>query len=452
MSPRSLGILAALAAAIAALAAVAVYRQRIAVAPTIETGAVLPGLASKVNSATVLTVKSGEQSLTIRRDPAAPGSEWAVEELGGYPARFERVKETLVGLAMLEKVEPKTDRPESYDKLGVQEPGPGAPDSRLVTVAAGDSPLASLIVGKSTFAGSKPRVFVREPGQARSWLASGDLNISTDPMDWVDRQVLTIDSARIQMAILNHADGTQLIVSRGSKDDPWEVADMPEGRELKNSTVASPVASALAFVNMEAVRPVADIDWTGASTAEYRTFDGLMVTATTVERAAEPADGAPEDSASAGAPGDVEFWARFSADFEESLVAPVPIAQPADGHEMTEEETAAAQKAADDQRAATVERVRKEMESLNTRLGPWAIKIPKTKADQMRRRIEDLLKEAPAAEEPAPAEPEAHEPAAEPDLFEPETEEPPEPVEAPGLPPPGEPRPKDDSDAGPDRA
>jgi hypothetical protein len=415
MNPRNLGILAVVTAAVAALAAVAVYRQQAAVAPKVETGVVLPALGAKVNDIATIEVKTGDKSLTVHRDPAKADAPWTVKELGDYPAKFEKVKETIVGLSMLEKVEPRTDRPESYDKISVQEPAPGN-EAKLVTVSAAGSPVASLIVGKSTFAGSKQQVYVREPGQARSWLAEGDLTITPEPMDWVDKQVLTIDSARIQMAIINHADGAQLVVSRGSKDTPYEVADMPEGRELKNTTVANPVASALAFVNMEAVKPAAEVDWEGASSSEYRTFDGLMLTATTVER-------------------EGEVWAKFSADFEESLVLPVPIAQPADGHEMTAEETAAAQKTADDQRAATIERVRKEMETLNAKLAPWAFKIPKTKADQMRRKLEDLLKEAPLPEPTPAVEPEGEEP----DFMDPGMEEPQDPAEEPALPPPGEP-------------
>src|SRR5262249_7779271 len=125
MNPRNLGILAAVTAVVGGLAAVSLYREKAAVAPAAATGAVLPALKSKVNDIATIEITSGEKALTVHRDPAKADAPWTVKELSEYPAKFDKVKSVLVGLADLEKAEPRTDQPGLYEKIGVQEPAKG---------------------------------------------------------------------------------------------------------------------------------------------------------------------------------------------------------------------------------------------------------------------------------------------------------------------------------------
>lgn len=386
MNAKNLGILAVVTAAVAGLASWAVYRERATVTPKAETGLLLPGLGGKVNEVAVIEIRSGEKSLTVHRDPAKADAAWTVKELGEYPAKFEKVKGLIVGLSALEKVEPKTDRADSYEKIGVEDPAAGNA-ATLVKVSGGSGPAASLIVGKAKPAGDRPQVYVRIPDQKQSWLARGELGLTADAVEWVDREIIKLDSLRVKSASVVQADGERLSVSRPTKEATYTVEGVPEGRALKTQNAASPVAGGLAFLNFDGVKPAGDVAWdTGAeATAEYRTFDGLVVTVTSVE-AGEA------------------VWAKFAASFDESAVAPAVPAAPGDGHEPTDEEKAAAQKAADEARQRSIDQVKKEVEALNAKLGPWAYQVPKTKGEQFRRRIGDLLAEPPKADQaPAPS-------------------------------------------------
>lgn len=397
MNARNLGILAGLTAVVGGLAALSVYMERTAVAPKAETGVVLPGLAAKVNDVSTVEVTSGDKVLTVHRDPAKADAGWTVKELGDYPAKFEKVKALIVGLADLEKVEAKTDVPESYEKIGVQQPATGN-TATLVKVSNASGPAATLIVGKSKPAGDKPQVYVRIPDQKQSWLAKGEVATTADPLDWVDREVMKLDSTRVKGVVVAQPDGAKLAVSRPDKQGAYAVADVPEGRALKTASAGAPVAGGLAYLTFDGVKPVGEIAWDtgGQATAEFRTFDGLVVTATTVE-----ADG--------------KVWAKFAAAFDESAVPPATSTPPVlttkpDGTEPTEEEKAAAAKKAQDDaesaRKSEIERVKKETETLNAKLSPWAYQVPKTKGDVLRRKMEDLLAEVPkegAKPEGAPA-------------------------------------------------
>jgi hypothetical protein len=385
MNARNLGILAGITAAVAALAALAIWKERSAVAPSAQTGPVVPTLADKINDAMKLEVIGGDQSLTVERAQGSP--DWLVADLGGYPARFEKVKETLVGLAELEKAEPRTDQPGSYEKIGVQDPAPG--NEAILVRVSGESgtPLASVIVGKAKTAGSTRQVYVRVPDQKQSWLATGDLSVKADPLEWIDREVMKLDSTRTKSVAITHPDGSRLVIARPSPDAPYVVEGIPEGRTLTTPSAGSPVASALSFLNLDGVRPAAEVAFDAPDSpviADYRTFDGLVVSVATVDL-------------------EGSVWAKFDVSFDESAIAPAAVPPtPTDGTEPTEEERAAALKAAEDLRQREIDRVKAEAEALRAKLGAWAYQVPKAKADMLRRKLDDLLAAPP---EPAPSDP-----------------------------------------------
>lgn len=375
MNAKTLGILAAATAVVGGLAAVALWRERAVVAPRAETGLVLPGLGEKVNDASAIEITTGDKSVTVHRDGAKADALWTVKELGEYTAKFEKVKGLLVGLSGLEKVEARTDQAESYEKIGVQDPAAGNM-ATLVRVSNASGPAASLIVGKSKPAARKPQVYVRIPEQKQSWLAEGDLGLTADPLEWVDREIAKIDSTRMKSVRVAQPDGAVLSISRAEKTGTYAVEGVPEGRALKNANIGSQAAGALAYLSMDGVRRAGEVAFDEPTVAEYRTFDGLMVTVSTVE-----ANG--------------QSWARLVAAFDESAAPPTEPAKPEDGHEPTEEEKAAAQKAAEDARQRSIDTVKKEVETLNGRWGAWAFQVPKAKADQLGRKMEDLLAEVP---------------------------------------------------------
>ncbi|MGH8591841.1 MAG: hypothetical protein ACREXX_21755, partial [Gammaproteobacteria bacterium] len=92
-----------------------------------------------------IEVKSKDHKTTVRKD----GERWVIEDRGGYPALFDKVKATVVAVADLEVLEPKTTNKELYPRLGVEGIDVEPSSSVLVNLADGQSkPLAALLVGK----------------------------------------------------------------------------------------------------------------------------------------------------------------------------------------------------------------------------------------------------------------------------------------------------------------
>lgn len=372
--------------------------------------AVLPGLAGRVNDAASLTIRKGTTETTIARKDGA----WVLPAKGGYPAEFEKVKEAIVCLADLKIVEAKTSNKDFYDQLGVGEPEGESSTSKLVTVkGASGEELASLIIGNASAArATKPMFFVRRPGESQTWLAQGTLNMEADPLTWVARQILSVDKQRMKSVTVMHAPSADapeetVRVLRDSASDPqFLVQNKPADRDLKYETVTDQLTNGVSYLTFDDVKPVAEVDFDatpppgtaeapegeakpaappGPVTAEFRTFDGLVLTTRMVNL-------------------EGKWWAAFEASFE-----PPPDAAKDEQPKEEEKQPPAATPA-----PGSPEAVKQEVDELNAKLGPWAFALPEYRGKQIASRMEDLLKPpAPPQPEPGPAGPAL--PGAEPD-------------------------------------
>lgn len=360
MTTKSLSILIALTVIIAAIATVVVVRNRAAVTADRQPQHLFPSLAARVNDVAGIRLQQGTESLTITRS----GEQWLVEKLGGYPAKFESVKELIVAMSDLKAIEPRTRTPGLYPRLGVEDPGTGAASTLLTLTDATGAELASLIVGNPgpPEIGAATTLFVRKPGDPQSWLARGRLTSTTDAMSWVSRDVFSLDNTRVQSVTITHPDGEQVVITRAASEVVnFSLADLPAGRTIRSPGTVNGIGQALGFVSADNIRTAAEFEWEAEDVviAEYRTFDGLLITIRSL---------AIDDT----------HWINIS----------VSTTAPMEGAELGGRDVVA------------------EAEELNRKLSGWAFAVSSFKADQMRRRLEDLLLPPPeATPEAAPSDP-----------------------------------------------
>ena len=105
---------------------------------------------------------------------------------------------------------------------------------------------------------------------------------------WVDAVIIDVRGERVREVTITHADGEVLRLSKASAElANFEVADVPEGRELSYPGVANVIGNALRELNLEDVAPAAEAPADGATivptVVEYRTFDGLVIRITGTE-------------------------------------------------------------------------------------------------------------------------------------------------------------------------
>lgn len=438
MQTRHLIILI-VAAVIAVLAAVWTGSLREGERPAGDAaGALLvPGLEAVLNDVTAIKVQAkDDKTVTLERTENA----WVIREKSGYPAETGKIRKFVIGLAQSKLVEPKTSNPARYGELGVAdldapEPAESESDSDddagadkssgvLVTVSVpmGDADKVEMLIGSS--ARGATGTYVRKPGDSQSWLASGDLSVDADPLNWMDRQIMNIAANRIQQVTITHPDGESLVISKDTREATnYAVQDVPQGKELKYDSVGNPLASMISSLRLDEVYPLAEKDPAQHSPieAEYKTFDGLVVkarafadgdkrlvnfTASFDEEQArrfyvppksddDAADDAPDSTE--GADEATDERAQDTGDAAEDASAEDAQADAGDasGDDAAADAEGATDAAKSGEKPAEPDfsATRKEAEELNAKVQPWVYAIANYKYDQINKRMADMLKE-----------------------------------------------------------
>jgi hypothetical protein len=276
MRKQGLILLAAATLVLVALAAAAIATGDRTVSPAAPGEAALPGLAGKLGEVASVGLKRSTLELTFVRD----GDGWLVVEKGNYPAAG-KVRQIVLGMADLALVEPKTQKADLYPRLEVDDPGKGK--STLVALKdKSGAALAEIIIGKRRYdrlGAGNDGVYIRKPGDPQVWLARGSLELSDQLSSWLDRRVLDLPEKRIAKVTLTQPDGTRLVITRTSPDAEFTVEDAPDDAKFKSETATRQPAMALETLDLDDVKPVADmpVPEKDVFTASFVTFDGLTV-------------------------------------------------------------------------------------------------------------------------------------------------------------------------------
>ena len=370
MKPRTLVILA-LATLVLAIAAVVVDTRGRATSSANGGKLLFPGLEARINDVAKITVATGDHKFTVAR---ADGG-WAVVDKYDYPAKFEVVKSTLVGLAQLRTVEAKTAEPSLYPRIEVEDVGEKGAKSALVTVEdAKGTTLASLILGKRHFgrggADNAAMVYVRKPDEARSWLAQGTLEHNDDMNMWLQREIVSLARGRVRQVTATSAGAQPFVIK---KDKPgggdFTLEAVPQEDKVKSSYEVNAIAGGLAALTLEDVLPAKDLkpDAKLLRALEYKSFDGLVLDLALYEQGGKT-------------------WAKVQAAFDPNgAAAPAAPGEGAGGQDKaapgTEEE--AKLKSADE--------VRKEAEEIAARTKDWVYGLGAGDLATLEKKFADLI-------------------------------------------------------------
>lgn len=324
-----------------------------------------PALTARVNDVAALEIATQKDLFRIER--GATSDQWTMPSRDGYPVRADLVRKNILGIAALESIEPRTDKPEHYDLLQVSEPDQYKPVDDAAKSDAGpillrlandkSEALASVIVGKIKaypVGGKSGQYHVRKPGEARAWLAQGTLELPADPVNWLVKETIKIDRARVAEATVTHPDGEVLkLVRAPAKPDSsgadFVPAGLPKGMKVASQYDVNAVAGALAFLTFDNVAKAEGKDFSKATVTEIVTLDGLRATIRTV-----PAEDA-----------DKKVWATLSVAFDPALARPEAEVKPEDAQKQAQEAIA--------------------------RVQGWSYLLPESMARDLTRHLKDLI-------------------------------------------------------------
>jgi len=368
LSARTLGVLVAVLVTFVALAFLG---QRLERGSGDVGGSVgetfLPGLEADLNSIDRFAIIGPGSAPIATLERGADG--WTVAEQDGYRADVAKIREALVALAEARILEEKTSNPAFYDRLGVTAIDDPEAHGLELHFFGGSRDYPAVLLGDAS--GTKDR-FARRADEAQSYLIDRNPELATSAAQWTNPEILSVASDRVQRVEITHADGDRVVIAKSNRDQTgFTVENVPEGRELQYATIANTTGSALRELRLEAVARLGDTPPPPDVTSEFRTFDGLVVTAEGRLYGEEPW---------------LSFTARFDAeqalDFADETVDENVAA---DADEEGADAEGAAETDGDDSVIA-------EAAAIEARVSGWRYRIAEYQYDQMTRRMADLLR------------------------------------------------------------
>ena len=357
-----------------------------------------PELLSVVNDVNEMVVETKDQTVTLMRGENA----WRVKEKAGYRADVEKVKQTLIGLAELRILEPKTKNPELYDRLGLQDKDQEGSLSTTLTLKTPNNPeAAKVILGNQRPAKGNPRmseIYARKPGDPQTWLITGNLPLEKVAGEWLDKEVTALTTKRVHQVTVRHPGGDTLLVSKDKPEDlDFQLDSIPAGSKVASQFNVNNVVGTLVQLSLEDVKEAQEVNFQDRSgvTAVLETFDGLRLEVQTVKQ---------ED----------KIFGKFSAEYDQNLVQPVdtiPFSEK--GETVTAPDSTEDEKAPQSSEAKKIEEmqeelsskedsvlkkpeeVRREVEAFNQRVGGWAYELPTFRVENFSKAKKDLLETIP---------------------------------------------------------
>lgn len=319
----------------------------------IEKPILFPELANRINDVSKISIQGPENTVRLQEN----NGEWFIASADNYPATFDKVRQTVLNMSALRLEEKKTDNPDYYARLGVEDPGSKEASSHLVTLSdATGNTLASVIIGKARqSSGSRPGLYVRKSGDAQSLLVEGIMEVSSDTADWFDRQLFDIPSEEMKEIIIQYADGNTFEIYKETREQPdFKIRnkdDVPSAAKI----IVRRIASALEEMRADGVQAADDFEFSSEETIKttYTTFDGLIIESLLARI-------------------DDRAFGLFSASHEPAQ-AVMSESDSTDAEELTE-------------------KINEYVDTLNDKLSGWVYEIPVFKYEAMTTSIDDLAR------------------------------------------------------------
>jgi hypothetical protein len=280
MSPKVFLGLLVVTVITSAAAAVTVIREPAATAVHYGSEPAFPALRANPDAVAKIVITTADGKFTLVRET---GDRWSAAERFGYTVDGKRVRDLIVSLADMRLVEAKTRMPDRYGRIEVEDVTARGAKSRLVRLESADGKvLAEALIGKEHYqltGNQSAGTYLRRPGEAQSWLASGDVRIEPKVVDWLDKEVVNLESDTVRRVEIRPASGPAYVAERTSPGGPLALQNLAAGETAKKPDDLKRLATAFTSISFDDVKRRSDLKWPSEhDTAVATTFDGVELT------------------------------------------------------------------------------------------------------------------------------------------------------------------------------
>lgn len=239
-----------------------------------------PDLTARLAQAARIEIIAQAGRVTLLRGESA----WGIEQLGGYPARPNRLREVLTALTELRLIEERTSDPALQARLGVDDPGTAGSTATLLRLLDAEGRIMlELILGtrRARTQGNLPdTLYVRRVGETRAWLAEGRIMADADAQLWVDREIALLAPDRLRRVEVQRAGEPPLALARAGEVDAPLMVVTPEDAPPTDPAALEEVGRAFDMLTFTDVRPATiEADGEALGEARFTYTDEVNITA-----------------------------------------------------------------------------------------------------------------------------------------------------------------------------
>lgn len=238
----------------------------------------LPNIGEYADKVTTIGISQGSKSVTLELKDKT----WVLKERDGYPANADKVRGLLLALSDAGLAEDKTQKPDRYELLQVEDPQQKGAASNLLKLSdASNAILAELIVGRvraNAFGGGQGGTYVRRPGEAQAWIVNAEIDASSDIKSWFKTRIFETQVDRIRKVTIEIPGEPALVIDWDAATKQHVLKDVPAGKQVKFVNSVPDMIDSLANIDMEDVRKSPDTpSGSNVSTLKVESEGGLVV-------------------------------------------------------------------------------------------------------------------------------------------------------------------------------
>ena len=234
-----------------------------------------PALIDSVNEITEVTIEDRRFKSILKKIDGV----WYLHNKDNYPASTSGIKQLALELSNLKILEAKTSSVEKYAKLGVNNLSVEGSQASQITVSTSEKKLVSLLIGLSPKGAKKAKRYIRLTGETAAQLVAGQITASTNPIEWLDPQIIDLDSKSIKRLTIDVPEEKKIVISKNTEsEDFFTLQDIPESFEMKSKTIVSSIPAILMDLRLNDVisaNAVTDLEPSQKTTVT--TFSGLEI-------------------------------------------------------------------------------------------------------------------------------------------------------------------------------
>lgn len=234
-----------------------------------------PALIDSVNEITEVTIEDRRFKSILKKIDGV----WYLHNKDNYPASTSGIKQLALELSNLKILEAKTSSVEKYAKLGVNNLSVEGSQASQITVSTSEKKLVSLLIGLSPKGAKKAKRYIRLTDETAAQLVAGQITASTNPIEWLDPQIIDLDSKSIKRLTIDVPEEKKIVISKNTEsEDFFTLQDIPESFEMKSKTIVSSIPAILIDLRLnDVISANAVTDLEPAQKTTVTTFSGLEI-------------------------------------------------------------------------------------------------------------------------------------------------------------------------------